>query len=388
MKPWDDLQLLRSIHDLEQSEPGALVQGLTLMDKLRPITEQDPQRDPYTFARELNLARDAGYLTFELGNYGQAEPYDWRKDAYFWLQRMGNINLTLEGRDRALGRVVITDLPAPDLDDGRPISGLTLTEIADSIVQVFTQSQLPTFLVESGIGKEWVPVPDQGDISGYVKNVLLALHDGGGAARRTLRHFIGAWLSGELHEPPDEEARRGIVEHLGRQGWQVPKGVLVVGARTTGSGASTSPLYRDARIASLHPQTRAVAKRYLSRESPEVAVFEALKAIVGRVKDETGLDLDGTKLMGEAMSDRDPRVRFGDLNTQTGRDFQAGSRFMFMGAVGSMRNPDAHQSFRELTEEQAFEELSVASLLMRRLDEAVITKSGLTRSPHFEDDAG
>jgi uncharacterized protein (TIGR02391 family) len=118
-----------------------------------------------------------------------------------------------------------------------------------------------------------------------------------------------------------------------------------------------------------------VAKRYLSRESPEVAVFEAMKAIVARVKDETGLDLDGTTLMGEAMTDRAPRVRFGDLDTQTGRDFQAGSRFMFMGAVGSMRNPDAHQSFRELNEEQAFEELSVASLLMRRLDEAVIPKS-------------
>jgi hypothetical protein len=169
VKPWDDLQLLRAIHDLEQSEPAALVQGFTLMNKLRPLNEQDQQQDPYNFARELNLARDAGYLTFDLANYGQPEPYDWRKDAYFWLQRMGNINLTSTGRDRALGRVVITELPEPDLDDGRPISGLTLTEIADSIGQVFTSSQLPTLLTESGIAKEWVPVPVQGEISGYLK---------------------------------------------------------------------------------------------------------------------------------------------------------------------------------------------------------------------------
>jgi len=375
VKPWDDLQILRSIDEFEASEPGTLSLGLNLMERMRPGAELDQQNDPLTFARELILAQSAELLTFDEHQYGQPSPYIWHRDPYFWVQRIGNIRLTLAGRALARGRVVITELPDPDQDDGRPISGLTLTEVADSIGQVFTPSQLPTFLTESGIAKEWVSTPVEGTNSDYVKNILVGLHDGGSAARRSLRRFIGAWLSGELHEPPAEEARQVIVEHLGRQGWHVEEGVLVVGEKTTGSGASTSPLYRDARIATLHPQIRAVAKRYLSRESPEVAVFEALKAIVGRVKDETGLDLDGTTLMGEAMSDRDPRVRFGDLNTQTGRDFQAGSRFMFMGAVGSMRNPDAHQSFRELTEEQAFEELSVASLLMRRLDEAVITKS-------------
>jgi hypothetical protein len=43
---------------------------------------------------------------------------------------------------------------------------------------------------------------------------------------------------------------------------------------------------------------------------------------------------------------------------------------MFMGAVAALRNPDAHERFRELDDREAFEMLSFASLLMRRLDTA------------------
>jgi hypothetical protein len=41
-----------------------------------------------------------------------------------------------------------------------------------------------------------------------------------------------------------------------------------------------------------------------------------------------------------------------------------------MGAVQGIRNPDAHEQFKELKDGEAFEMLAFASLLMRRLDEA------------------
>lgn len=84
----------------------------------------------------------------------------------------------------------------------------------------------------------------------------------------------------------------------------------------------------------------------------------------------TGLDLDGSALMGEAFKDTDPPLALADLSTETGKNIQAGFRFMLMGAVRGIRNPDAHELFKALDAEEALETLAFASMLMRRLDNA------------------
>jgi uncharacterized protein (TIGR02391 family) len=281
------------------------------------------------------LARDAGLLTFDDRGWGQqlADP---NYEAHQWLQQILNLSLTIAGRDRARGREIVTPLPDPDQDDGRLISGLTLEEIARGIGDTFTPSQLPTFFVDSGVPEEFVPAAVAGDQAKweYAFSVLERLHDGGSAARRVLREFIDAWLSDRLHESPTDRER----------------------------------------IASLHASVRQVAGKYLDSGHLEVAIFEAFKAINIRVKEMTGIDDDGQSLMGSAMRDENPLIRFGDLTTETGRNIQAGFRFMFMGAVRGIRNPDAHEKFRPLNDEEAFEELSFASMLMRRLDDAVVAK--------------
>jgi uncharacterized protein (TIGR02391 family) len=106
----------------------------------------------------------------------------------------------------------------------------------------------------------------------------------------------------------------------------------------------------------------------------EVAIFEAFKAINNRVKTMTGLDIDGSQLMGQVFSDTSPWIVFSDLSTQTGRDVQKGLRFLFMGAVQGIRTPDAHEQFRPLDQEEALEKLAFASMLMRRLDEATLVR--------------
>ena len=47
-----------------------------------------------------------------------------------------------------------------------------------------------------------------------------------------------------------------------------------------------------------------------------------------------------------------------------------GYLFAFKGATQGIRNPDAHEQFRPLDEEEGFEKLAFASMLMRRLDQA------------------
>jgi uncharacterized protein (TIGR02391 family) len=114
-----------------------------------------------------------------------------------------------------------------------------------------------------------------------------------------------------------------------------------------------------------------LASRYVESGHPEVAIFESFKAIDARVRQMTGLDISGSDLMARAFADHNPPIRFADLTTETGRNVQSGFRFIFMGAVRGIRNPDAHELFRPLDEAEAYERLGLASLLMRRLDEAL-----------------
>jgi|ERR1039458_2051066 uncharacterized protein (TIGR02391 family) len=369
---WDDLQLLNLIDGLETSEQtGQLGSGYSLIQAASEGRTIDWGRDERTFARELLLARAAGYVEW-IDPFKPAtfRPLDPIADAQQWLQEIRDIRVTIAGRDRARGRVILRPLPDPDEDDDRPITGMTLEEIARPIGDTYTGSQLPRYLRESGIPDEFIPAEVSGSKWEYVLAIFEALHDGGSAARRALREFIGGWLQGQHHTPPRPEVRKRIAALLAVQGWHVRDGRLVIGERTAEVVWALTPLGQDAQIAALHADVREAADRYLESGHPEVAIFEAFKAINNRVKAMTGLDLAGSKLMGEAFADSNPPIALGDLSTDTGRNIQAGFRFLFMGAVRGIRNPDAHELFKALDAEEALETLAFASLLMRRLDQA------------------
>lgn len=63
-------------------------------------------------------------------------------------------------------------------------------------------------------------------------------------------------------------------------------------------------------------------------------------------------------------------LRLNDLNSLTDRDEQEGFRFIFMGAMQRIRNPKAHDEVVQEDEDRAYDYLALASLLMRRLDDA------------------
>jgi uncharacterized protein (TIGR02391 family) len=368
---WDDLQLLHLIDRLESTEQiGPLMSGHGLMQTASEGQTIDWDRDSRTFARELLLARAAGYVEWFDQFYPGGQQSDPNVQAHQWLQEIRDIRLTLAGRDRARGRVIQRPLPDPDEDDDRPITGMTLEEIARTIGDTYSATQLPRYLHESGIPQQFMPPQVTGSKWEYVFGIFEVVHDGGSAGRRALRHFIGGWLEGRHHTPPRTDLRKRITALLAAQGWHVHDGRLVIGERTTEAVGTLTPLGQDARIAALHADVREVADRYLESGHPEVAIFEAFKAVNNRVKAMTGLDLDGSKLMAEALTDSGPPIALADLSTETGRNIQTGFRFLFMGAVRGIRNPDAHELFKALDAEEALETLAFASMLMRRLDEA------------------
>jgi uncharacterized protein (TIGR02391 family) len=367
---WDDIELLGLVDRCEAEEEfGPLMTGYSLMEAAREGRPFDPALDPRALARELLLARQGGYLEWnEFVRHGARRPHP-IDEPQQWLQEIRDLRVTLAGRDRARGRVVLRPLPDPEEDDGRLITGMCLEEIARAIGETYTGAQLPRYLADSGIPAGFVPEEVAGSKASYVLGVLESLHDSGSAARRSLREFIGGWFEGAHHVPPDAEVGERITARLAAQGWHVRDGRLVVGdavRHPVGARGSEGSGWTGR----LHPAIGDVAVPYLESGHAAVAVFESFKLINHRVREMTGLDLDGSKLMGEAFSDSEPPIRLADLSSLTGRDIQAGFRFLFMGAARGIRNPDAHELFEALDDEEARETLAFASLLMRRLDDA------------------
>jgi uncharacterized protein (TIGR02391 family) len=190
-----------------------------------------------------------------------------------------------------------------------------------------------------------------------------------------LRAFAGSWLDDRFISGPTEKLRTDLIEKLARRGWYVQEGNLVIGDPAKGKRVR-SPILFDARMAALHPEIAAVAEHLFKDGHRAAAVFEAAKAVHNRVKAMTGLPGDGAGLMGNAFKDDQPAVVLANPTTQTGKDIQAGYRFLFMGSQQAIRNPAAHEQFGDMNEDEAFELLGLTSHLMRKLDKASRDNSG------------
>jgi uncharacterized protein (TIGR02391 family) len=211
--------------------------------------------------------------------------------------------------------------------------------------------------------------PDvRGDPGGFVCGVLIGLDQWGSEGRRVLRSFAGSWLDDRFVSGPADELRSELLEKLARRGWYVIDGNLAIGDPAKGRRVR-SPILRDARMSVLHPEILAVSEQLLRDGHRTAAVFEAAKAVHNRVKKMSGLSGDGTGLMSTAFKDTQPALVLADLSTQTGKDIQAGYRFLFMGSQQAIRNPSAQEQFGETDDDEAFELLSLASHLMRKLDQ-------------------
>ncbi len=130
----------------------------------------------------------------------------------------------------------------------------------------------------------------------------------------------------------------------------------------------------------VHPAIRQVAKKAMDSDLFAEAVEAAFKEVNVQVKRKTGSDKDGVKLMQWAFSPESPLLKVdSDITTQSGRDTQQGYMMMFSGAMSAIRNPKAHENM-VISREDALRKLYFASMLMFKLDVAVIEASA-TRQP-------
>lgn len=111
----------------------------------------------------------------------------------------------------------------------------------------------------------------------------------------------------------------------------------------------------------------------LLRDDYYEAVFEAIKGLGDRLRTLSGLDLDGSQLVQQALGGKTPVIKINALSTATQRNEQRGISLLAEGLFAAFRNPSAHEPRVkwEMSEQDALDVLGTASMVHRRLDSFV-----------------
>lgn len=120
----------------------------------------------------------------------------------------------------------------------------------------------------------------------------------------------------------------------------------------------------------LHPDVQEAAGDLFADGHLASAVSEAFKSLEVRVRKLSNLDQSGSTLMTTAFAAKTPILDVATESGRSGQDEREGFMALFRGAMIGIRNPKAHELFREEDPQQALESLAFASLLHRRIDVA------------------
>jgi uncharacterized protein (TIGR02391 family) len=101
------------------------------------------------------------------------------------------------------------------------------------------------------------------------------------------------------------------------------------------------------------------------------SAFEAFKFIEKEVKRISALrGITGNKLMMAAFNEQNPVVALNSMQSDSDKDEQFGYRYIFAGAQSGIRNPRGHETEVVDSPDLCLDHLSIASVLLRKLDDA------------------
>jgi hypothetical protein len=379
---WDDLELLRLIDHHETNEIAVLGSGYSLIQAMAKEQTIDWRHDAKTFVRELLLAKDAGYVEWtDLLEPEHVRQTHATNEADQWLQQISNIRLTLAGRDRARGRVVLQPPPDPDEDDGRQITSLTLEYVAKSITRQLDQFQVAQLTLEGGISGQHHFPEHEGSFTDRLSLYLFTLLQGASGHRRELRHFVGAWLDDRLYVGPSDDERERTESLLQRQGWFVKDGRLVVGEPVRKRRDTSTPAPK---LDGLHQTIWTAAAPRWSSGDRHGAVLAAAKAVNAMLQSKLHRkDVSEVKLVQEAFGAANPkpnrpRLRFRMIeDDKTRESLTQGALSFGVGCFQAIRHPIGHRPDHEyeMTEQEALEQLAAWSLVARWIERAEVERA-------------
>lgn len=163
---------------------------------------------------------------------------------------------------------------------------------------------------------------------------------------------------------------RGSIERLDRA------------ASTLSEARARANRFRDAlRERSVHHLVISGCASEIEDENYFHAVFETTKSLADRIRGLTGLTEDGTGLIDRALgrSGSLPMLALNKLESRTDQSEHDGYANMLRGLFGAFRNSTAHRPKVSwaISEQDALDMMTTASLLHRRLDHAVLVPANL-----------
>jgi uncharacterized protein (TIGR02391 family) len=118
----------------------------------------------------------------------------------------------------------------------------------------------------------------------------------------------------------------------------------------------------------IHTAVATVARKLFDDGHYAQATFEAFKFLDKEVSKISGVKESGYKLMMQAFAENTPPNKLTPLMTTSEKDEQKGFQFMFVGATWGIRNPRGHEFGMTDPIDLCLDHLSVASVLVRRLE--------------------
>lgn len=129
-----------------------------------------------------------------------------------------------------------------------------------------------------------------------------------------------------------------------------------------------------------HPKVIEASRKLFNDGHYRDAIFRAFTAVNNFVKEKSGLSskeirgMKDSQLMAKVFDVNNPIIKLNELITDTDISEQEGFKFLFMGATIGIRNPKAHDNIIQTNPFRTLEYLSLASLLMKRVEEGVLVK--------------
>ena len=132
----------------------------------------------------------------------------------------------------------------------------------------------------------------------------------------------------------------------------------------------SEPEYSNEIFDLLHPIIKESSYHHFLNGHYRDAVLNAFIAVFDFLRQRTNLDLDGAKLAQAAYAPDAALLIVSTLQTESGKSEQVGFMNLLIGAYSSIRNPKAHSLEESPNRSVAAQNLILASLLARRIDES------------------
>lgn len=120
----------------------------------------------------------------------------------------------------------------------------------------------------------------------------------------------------------------------------------------------------------IHPKLPPIVRDLFDNGYYAQATFEAYKFLDKEVQNLSRLSESGFKLAMQAFAINAPLIRLTNLSSTSELDEQKGYQFLFAGAMLAVRNPRGHEYSITDSPDKCLDYLTLASLLLRRLEES------------------